>query len=96
MDPSADPIVAEFRERIGAVDADILHAVNRRVELVSQLHAHKRAHGYPMIDADRERRLIASLADANPGPLSNERLAELYRLLLEICTGEAARLAGQV
>jgi chorismate mutase len=96
MEPSTDPVVAEFRERIGAVDAEILDAVNRRVTLVSELHAHKRAQGYPMIDAERERRLIASLAGSNPGPLSDDRLAELYRLLLDICTGEAARLAGQV
>jgi chorismate mutase len=95
MDPSADPVVAQYRERLGSVDAEILDAVNRRVTLVSELHAHKRAQGYPMVDPERERRLIASLAGENPGPLSNERLAELYRLLLDICTGEAARLAEQ-
>ena len=95
MDASADPVVADFRERIGAVDAEILDAVNRRVALVSELRAHKRAQGYPITDPDREQRLITSLARANPGPLSEQRLTQLYRLLLDICTGEAARLAGQ-
>ena len=92
MDPSADPVVITAREQIGAVDAEILDAVNRRVALVAELHAHKRAQGYPMVDADRERRLIASLAESNPGPLSEQRLEQLYRVVLEICTAEAARL----
>jgi chorismate mutase len=95
MNPSEDPVVLDARDRIGAVDAEILDAVNRRVTLVAGLHAHKRAAGYPMVDPERERRLISSLAAANPGPLSGERLEQLYRLLLEICTAEAARLGGQ-
>jgi chorismate mutase len=94
MDPSADPVVITAREQIGAVDAEILDAVNRRVALVAQLHSHKRAQGYPMVDADRERRLIASLAESNPGPLSEQRLEQLYRVVLEICTAEAARLGA--
>src|SRR5207302_5300306 len=95
MNPSEDPVVLATRDQIGAVDAEILDAVNRRVSLVAGLHAHKRAHGYPMVDPERERRLIASLAAANPGPLSGDRLEQLYRVLLEICTAEAARLGEQ-
>lgn len=95
MDATQDPVVAAYRERISAVDAEILDAVNRRVALVSELHAHKRNQGYPMLDPAREQRLIESLAAANTGPLSDQRLTDLYRLLLDICTGEAARLAGQ-
>jgi chorismate mutase len=92
MNPSEDPVVLAAREQIGAVDAEILGAVNRRVSLVTELHAHKRARGYPMVDPDRERRLIASLAESNPGPLSRQGLEQLYRVLLEICTAEAAGL----
>ncbi|HET7428893.1 MAG TPA: chorismate mutase, partial [Gaiellales bacterium] len=95
MHPSQDPVVLTAREQIGAVDAEILDAVNRRVSLVAELHAHKRAQGYPMVDTERERRLIASLAESNPGPLSGQRLEQLYRVLLEICTAEAARLGEQ-
>ena len=95
MNPSEDPVVLAARERLGVVDAEILEAVNRRVALVAELHAHKRAHGYPMLDPARERRLIASLAESNPGPLSTERLEQLYRVLLDICTAEAARLGDR-
>jgi chorismate mutase / prephenate dehydratase len=95
MDTAHDPVVDSYRERISAVDAEILDAVNRRLTLVSELHTHKREQGYPMRDLGREEQLISRLNASNPGPISEQRLAELYRLLLEICTSEAARLAGQ-
>jgi len=95
MDAPQDPVVIAARERISAVDAEILEAVNRRVALVAELHAHKRAQGYPMRDPARERALIDTLSENNPGPISAQRLAELYGLLLDICTSEAARLADE-
>jgi chorismate mutase len=95
MDATQDPVVAAYRERISAVDDEILDAVNRRVTLVAELHRHKREQGYPMRDPAREQTLIEKLNTTNTGPLSEQRLADLYRLLLEICTSEAARLADQ-
>jgi len=95
MDTARDPVIESYRERISAVDAEILSAVNRRLTLVSELHSHKRDQGYPMRDPAREEQLISTLNASNPGPISEQRLAELYRLLLEICTSEAARLANQ-
>ena len=54
MDATQDPVVATYRERISAVDDEILDAVNRRVTLVAELHRHKREQGYPMRDPARE------------------------------------------
>jgi chorismate mutase len=90
-DAARDTVVEGYRERISAVDREILDAVNRRVALVRELHAHKRERGYPMRDPGRERAMIGSLAEANGGPLSAEGLERLYRLLVEVCTEEAAR-----
>jgi chorismate mutase len=95
MDATQDPVVASYRKRINAVDDEILDAVNRRVTLVAELHRHKREQGYPMRDPAREQMLIEKLNTTNTGPLSEQRLADLYRLMLEICTSEAARLADQ-
>ena len=95
MDATQDPVVASYRKRISAVDGEILDAVNRRVTLVAELHRHKREQGYPMRDPAREQTLIDNLNTTNTGPLSEQRLGDLDRLLLEICTSEAARLADQ-
>ncbi len=90
-DAASDTVVEGYRERISAVDREILDALNRRVALVRELHAHKRERGYPMRDPSREQALIGSLAAANGGPLSDQGLERLYRLLVEVCTEEAAR-----
>jgi chorismate mutase len=94
MDPAADPIVSDHRAQITAIDLAILDAVNRRIELVASLHAHKRAQGYPTVDAGREQALIAHLRELNPGPISGEALDRLERLILELCTSEAARISS--
>ena len=90
MDAAGDTVVDSYRAQISAVDSELLDALNRRVALVRELHAHKRQRGYPMRDPAREQALIASLAAANPGPLSDHGLERLYRVLVEVCTDEAA------
>jgi chorismate mutase / prephenate dehydratase len=90
-----DPVVASFRERISAADDEVLAAVNHRLRLVSELHAHKRAHGYPLFDAGRERNVVERAIERNGGPLSDEGVRALYNLLLPLCTSEAARLGEE-
>jgi chorismate mutase len=94
MDQADDPTVADFRRRITAIDEELVDAVNRRARLVSELHAHKRANNYPLRDHGREEALLAALSRRNPGPLSDQRLEALFRVVLEICTAEAAAAAG--
>lgn len=89
----SDPVVDAQRARITETDLEIVAAVNRRLQLVAELHAHKRIAGHPLRDLDRERRLLRRLDDANQGPISPAALHRLYELLIEICTTEAARLA---
>jgi chorismate mutase len=89
-DPNSDAFVAEIRDEINALDREILAAINRRLELVTQLHAYKTERGYPLVDRGREEALLAGLAAENPGPLSEAGLRELYGLLLAVLTREAA------
>jgi chorismate mutase len=95
MDAADDPIVADHREQITALDLAILDAVNRRIQLVASLHAHKWEQGYPTIDQGRESQLVEELQRRNPGPISDEALERLERLILELCTAEAARIANR-
>ncbi len=90
-----DPVVASFRERISAADDDVLAAVNHRLRLVSELHAHKRANGHPLFDAAREQDVVARAIERNGGPLSDDGVRALYDLLLPLCTSEAARLGEE-
>jgi chorismate mutase len=87
-DPSQDPVVRDLRDHIAAIDLELLDAVNRRVDLVRQLKAHKEATGLGFVDRAQEERLIDRLAEANPGPLSEDGLRALYQSLLELVKRE--------
>ena len=84
MDPGDDPAVARYRRQIGDADLELLEIVNRRIRLVRALHDHKREQGYELTDPERERALLQTLQEANPGPLSAAGLAELHGVLLAV------------
>ena len=87
-DPNQDPVVQDFREQIAATDLELLATVNRRIDLVRRLKEHKAAAGLDFVDHAQEERLIDRLAQANPGPLSEDGLRALYQALLELVKRE--------
>ncbi len=94
-DQSSDPAVQAARERIADVDRELVSLLNERLELVRELHAYKRAQGYPMVDRAREARLLDALVATNRGPLSDVELRALWANLLALLTREAARLLDE-
>jgi chorismate mutase/prephenate dehydratase len=89
-DPNQDPVVRDFREQIAATDLELLATVNRRVDLVRRLKEHKASAGLDFVDRAQEERLVDRLAEANPGPLSEEGLRALYQALLELVKRETS------
>ena len=77
-DQAQDPVIMSFRERISEADRAILETLNRRIALVSELHAYKLEHGYPLSDPTREAALVERLEHENGGPLTSEGLREIY------------------
>ena len=75
MEQGDDPKVTDFRAKITATDEQLVALVNRPIELVARLHAHKREHGYNTVDPDRERRLLEHLEATSDGPLSGDGLS---------------------
>ncbi len=61
-----------------------------------ELHAYKRAQGYPMVDPAREPRLLdAPRRPPIPARSSDDALRELWADLLALQTREAARLLDE-
>jgi chorismate mutase / prephenate dehydratase len=94
-DQGSDPAVQAARQRISAVDRELLELLNERLALVRDLHAYKRAQGYAMVDPAREARVLDELVAANPGPLGDAELRTLWADLLTLLTREAARLLDE-
>jgi chorismate mutase len=88
----SDPFVQAARARISQLDAELVALVNERLGVVRDLHAYKRAQGYPMVDPERERLLLERLVSANPGPIGDDALRDLWTAVLALMTSEAARL----
>jgi chorismate mutase/prephenate dehydratase len=84
-----DPVVRELRDQIAANDLELVETVNKRLELVRRLREHKASRGLDFVDRDQEERLVERLAETNQGPLSDDALRELYRMLLELTKREA-------
>jgi chorismate mutase/prephenate dehydratase len=80
--------LTDFRVRITAADRELLAAMNRRLELVRELHDFKQAEGIPLRDPEREQQLVVELQAANKGPLSDQGVAELFRHVLDLTRRE--------
>lgn len=77
-----------LRERIAAVDARFVEALNERIELVAELQRHKAAHGLPFLDPGRERWLLDEAARLNRGPASDDAVRELVAHVLDLVKRE--------
>jgi chorismate mutase len=89
-DPQVDAVVRQMRDAIIDNDLKLLAAVNARLELVARLRAYKLAQGLEFVDQAREDWMHRYLAAANPGPLSDEALHEIYGHLLDLTKRETA------
>jgi chorismate mutase len=78
----------ELREQVSEIDRELVEAINRRLELVTQIWALKSEHGLDEVDPDRERWLHEHLAASNRGPLSAEGLNEIYAEILALTKRE--------
>ena len=83
-----DPVLADLRRQITAIDRSIVEAFNRRLEVVAQIKRHKDEHGLAFVDPDREAAMLEQQASENRGPLTNEGLRALYAELLALTKRE--------
>ena len=95
MEDGAAETIAEFRRLIAEVDAAVIAAVNRRIQLVAELKGFKEARGVAFVDPEQERRLLAELAKANPGPLSEAGLLDVVAAILAVTKREVAALEAR-
>lgn len=75
--------LAALRDRIDAVDRDILDRLNQRARLVEEVGQLKSGGARsPIYVASRERDIIASLIANNPGPFPNPGIVHVFREII--------------
>jgi chorismate mutase / prephenate dehydratase len=87
---TVDPVLTSFREQIDALDAQLVEAVNQRLETVLALRRHKEQNGIDFYDPEREARLVERLKELNEGPLSPQGVQELAAFVLDLIKREAS------
>jgi chorismate mutase len=91
LDTETQHSLDDLRAEVTEIDREIVDAVNRRLEVVRRIWAHKEEHGLGEVDPDRERWLREHLAASNRGPLSPEGLEQLHGEILALTKRELRR-----
>ena len=84
----SDALTRRLREQIAERDRAILDAVNARLRLVAELKLHKDTEGIDFVDPEQEERLLQTLEQANPGPLSDDGVRQLFQEILALTKRE--------
>lgn len=71
-----------LRNRIDAVDAELLHLLNERAKIAQAVGHIKNGQIYR---AEREAQVLRRLCSDNPGPLKPENIEQLFREIMSAC-----------
>jgi len=74
--------LARLRERIDAEDRAILERLNERAKWVLEVGRLKQSRGASVYEEAREKRIVSSLVENNPGPFPDDGLAPVFREII--------------
>lgn len=79
--------LSELRQQIDSIDQQILVLINQRAQCALEVARTKQAEGETgsFYRPDREAQVLRRIKDINPGPLSNEATALLFREIMSAC-----------
>lgn len=79
--------LSELRERIDAIDRQILELINQRAHCALEVARTKQAEGETgsFYRPDREAQVLRRIKELNPGPLGDDAAAHLFREIMSAC-----------
>ena len=77
--------IEKLRSQIDAIDDELLALVNRRAEFARRIGELKA--GGSAYRPEREAEILRRMMEANPGPLTGERVAAVFREVISGCRG---------
>ena len=75
--------IDQVRERIDALDRDLLRMFNERASLALEIGELKKERALPIYDPSREKRIFDAMSAANPGPLDNAAIIRLFERVID-------------
>jgi len=84
-DQQPAPELLALRDRIDAVDRELLALLNRRAGLALEVGEIKKREGSVVFRPEREAQVIDGLKAVNPGPLKGDNVAPIWREIMSAC-----------
>jgi chorismate mutase len=81
-DPGVQETVKTLRERVDAVDHELVRLLNERAQLVQEMGAYKQEAGIPFFDPKREEEILSKVAEENPGPIYDSSMRDIFELIM--------------
>ena len=81
----------DWRGQIDALDTELLRLLNQRAAIACEIAAIKVASGLPAYDGNRERQVLARVAEQNTGPLDQQSITDIFAGIIR----ETRRLGTQ-
>jgi len=88
--------LSNLRQRIDALDRQLLDLLNQRARIAEEVGDIKRAEGTPFFRPDRVAQVLANIQQTNPGPLKNNHVADIWREIMSACLALEAPQRGAV
>ena len=86
--------IEDCRARIDVIDGELLRLLNERAGLALLVGGAKKAMGLALCDREREREVVERACRANPGPLDERAVLNLFRLIIAESRRVQARAMG--
>jgi chorismate mutase len=76
--------IGEWRQKIDALDEQIVRLINERAKAAREIGDLKQAQGLPVYEPQREKDVFAHVKRANPGPLSEAEIVDVYERIIDV------------
>lgn len=85
----------QYRQEIDAIDRELVDLFLRRMEVTGKVGEWKQQNGVPVLDAEREKRVIAAKTALTDDPARRADLAELYETIMAISRRQQRHLVKE-
>ncbi|WP_076888184.1 chorismate mutase, partial [Burkholderia pseudomallei] len=82
MDDELNSRLKPLRERIDAIDTQLIALLNQRAAVALEVGEVKKHFNAPVFRPEREQQVIARLQDMSAGPLASEHISAIWREIM--------------
>jgi chorismate mutase/prephenate dehydratase len=79
------------RRKIDLVDQELLSLLNQRLRIARKIGKLKKGMGKKIHDPGREKKVLERLKGRNKGPLKEEDLEKIFKIIMKVCRKSQVR-----